>query len=264
MELSGNKPRFALSNKQLEEGSRVVTNYRNSICGMGPFFDDFIIEALQSEKKRTDIAKNTEDFFNNTYFIGEENNNFSYSSKDLLGIDIYHGKCKVTGCDLVGNGTTLLGHFKFNIGVFIPLEVVGEDIYSKFKDVEYREGNRVKITHKYETEAVFCKVEQFLLFMRALWYFTESLVLNTILTPIKVPSSVGNILQKYLDERKSLISPFIHQNGENHFQVKNAVKSLKANDLEKYYLRFFFSKLSGVQKKCANLSVFIKKWRNLD
>ena len=228
-----------------DRAAKVVNNYRNSICGMGPFFDKFIQEALHSREKRAKIAKATETFFNTTYFHEPGRNDFPFSSKELLGLPIYHEPCNVPRCDLVGGGSVLLGSFEFTVTCVRDDLRVGLDESKKTR-------------HDYTAELAFFKVEQFFLFMRALWYYTEAKLLQDIISSREAPA-LRKLVDNYTRLRHSLISPFLVENPSwDAFKMRRDVLNKQAADLDEYYNQEFFSRMSFVQQRCSSLARLIR------
>lgn len=246
---------------EYNEALRVINNYRSNICGMGPFFDNFILNALKSAEKRTGIGNAATRFFNTSYFSNEGKNNFPHNSYEILGIHVYQGKCSGMEVELAGNDDTLLSRVNCEVNVELDNKFSNElNCDKKYLRKNGNGKNTIKISYNCAVETIFSKVEQFFLFMRAFWYYIEGEVARVVLHNI-FSENLLKVFDRYISLRKSLIEPFIKiKFPETLYMTK--IKKIHSKKVEKFYKKDFFSKLSRIQNKSAFMAGMIKNEAN--
>ncbi|MEX2682888.1 MAG: hypothetical protein Q6373_014960 [Candidatus Sigynarchaeota archaeon] len=239
----------SLSTAERQEAAQVLEKYRKKyMCGMGPFLGKVITKAIESDTGRETLSKLTEQFFNSTYFNNISNDGLPQNTRVLLGFDVWQTPCKVEHIRCLDDKHILTGLMYGNINASIDDSKIDKipghlDFFVKQKD----DKDRDVYIYPYVMECVFSSFEQAFLFIRAFWYFIEARVLLHLVGGT-LDEQTCSALKIYTDLRRSLVSPFVHDNfPERHYYTK--VNATTAAELETFYDKHLFSKLRIVQRK---------------
>ncbi|MHA1372442.1 MAG: hypothetical protein ACTSRA_22300 [Promethearchaeota archaeon] len=236
-----------------QKAERIIQKYREKyMCSMGPIMDGLIKKALYSEDGRKKLQIAGREFINGAYFDDSGINKLPLNTKEILGFNIWEGKCKTGKVDLVGKNDTLLGRFYGKVIVQEDFNLINE----KHLDNHFFVRDYEHIIYKYHFDIVFINLEQLFLYIRAFWYFIESAVISFIFNP-ECSNSLSNYLNQYNSLRKSLVSPFTEINFPQ-LDFFNKTISLDRDFLNNYYYKYFFSRMGDVQKKSLLMAMAIK------
>nr|MDO8083708.1 hypothetical protein [Candidatus Sigynarchaeum springense]MDO8118481.1 hypothetical protein [Candidatus Sigynarchaeota archaeon] len=248
-----------LSATERQEAALVLEKYRKKyMCGMGPFLGKVITKAIESDAGREALSKLTEQFFNSTYFNNISNDGLPQNTRTLLGFNVWQTPCKVEHIRRLNDSQILTGFVSGNINASIDDSKIDKipghlDFFVKRKD----DKDRDVLMYPYVLECVFSSSEQAFMFIRAFWYFIEARVLFHLVGGV-LDEQTSGALGTYTELRRSLISPFIHdQFPERHYYTK--VNVTTASELETFYDKFLFSKLRIVQRKALIIARVIAR-----
>jgi hypothetical protein len=245
-----------LSVQEKQEASLMLEKYRAKyMCTVGPAIADIIKKALSSDEGRKQFIYSVEHLFNFVYFKDKSNEGLPHSTREILGYAIWQSPCRVLDVKPSGDGTILTafmqGKINFSLGQSDLDKSPIEDAF--FQRENGDDGDLISYT--YDVENKFCNMEQTFMFIRNFWYYIETMVLFHAIKD-SIPKNVETQLIKYIDLRKSLIFPFIHDGfPENHYYSKIDVQT--SDELEEFYDKYLFSKTRSTQRKALLLASVI-------
>nr|MDO8117240.1 hypothetical protein [Candidatus Sigynarchaeota archaeon] len=220
---------------------------------VGPVADELIARSLRSKDACGDFASIIVDFFNKAYFSSKEESKLPLASRDLLGLDVWQGPCKIYNIHALSNNTFLMGVIEGNVNFHHEqMDLILENVDPTFFDF-FKDATHEVMKYTYSAEVAFVTVEQVFLFCRALWYYVESAVCYHALSAIEKECNITRLTGKILALRESLVTPFLHVRfPENHFYSK--VHQMTRDELNLFYDKYLLSKFRFNQHQAFLLS----------
>jgi len=242
-----------LSTKELQEATIVLEKYRAKyMCSVGPAIANIINKALDSEDGRKQFILAVEQLFNFTYFKDKNNAGLPHTTREILGYGVWQSPCHFLDVKPCGDGSILTAFMQGKINVDVDKSGLDEiNIDSAFFKRETCNDGDI-ISYYYVVENRFCSLEQTFMFIRIFWYYIEAMVLFHVLHDT-ISERVKSQLMKYVDLRRSIVLPFIHDNfPENHYYSKIDLQT--SDELNLFYSKYLFSRMRATQKKTLLLA----------
>ncbi len=132
-----------LTTEEAQEAEYTSSTFRNKyMCSIGPVADDLISKSFSSKESCLNFSNIITNFFNSTYFQSKGDSKLPLASKDILGLDVWQGPCRIYNMRPISNNKVLLGIFEGNVYFnHVNLFRVLEYLDSAFFEVIKKETN---------------------------------------------------------------------------------------------------------------------------